>query len=90
MAEDIKLVRVRASAAGYGGVPTDRRNRGDEFDVPEGTKGSWFKPLAEAEPAPPTPEKQKPVALGEHAKAAGKSVPAVTQFKKKDDASDLV
>lgn len=40
---------VRATQRGqYGHV----REIGDEFEVPEGTKGSWFEPVERDEPAP--------------------------------------
>lgn len=39
-------MKVRAIAKGFYGNRI--RNEDDVFDVPEGTKGSWFIPLAEA------------------------------------------
>lgn len=36
-------MRVVATAPGYFGA---LRVEGDEFEVPDGTKGSWFKPVA--------------------------------------------
>ncbi len=39
-------MRVRATANGYGGTPPGRRKVGDEFDMPEGSRGSWFTPVA--------------------------------------------
>ena len=44
---------VKATAKGYLG---SLREKGDEFEVPDGTKGSWFKPVSTetvAEPAEP-------------------------------------
>ena len=38
---------VIATAKGFFG---QYRNEGDEFEVPEGTKGSWFKPVPADEP----------------------------------------
>lgn len=45
-------MRVIATASGFFG---SLRQPNDEFDVPEGTKGSWFKPVQIDEPeAKPT------------------------------------
>ena len=48
-------MRVVATAPGYFGA---LRVEGDEFDVPDGTKGSWFKPVA-ADVAKPSKGKGK-------------------------------
>ncbi len=45
-------MKVIATKQGYFGK---LRDVGDEFEVPEGTKGSWFKPVPADEPeAKPT------------------------------------
>ena len=45
-------MRVIATAVGFF---DNLRQKGDEFDVPEGAKGSWFKPVPADEPeAKPT------------------------------------
>lgn len=50
-----KLVRVRAKARGF--IQNRIMEIGQEFDVPEGIKGSWFEPVAsEARPRKPKPE----------------------------------
>jgi 16S rRNA U1498 N3-methylase RsmE len=64
----VKIVAIKV--AFYNG----RRVRvGDELDIPQGTKGSWFAPVAsvEASKAKAKPEKQEPKALSElgHAEA---------------------
>lgn len=48
-------MRVVATTIGYFGA---LRVEGDEFDVPDGTKGSWFKPVA-ADVAKPSKGKGK-------------------------------
>lgn len=48
-------MRVVATAPGYFGA---LRVEGDEFEVPDGTKGSWFKPVA-ADVAKPSKGKGK-------------------------------
>lgn len=48
-------MRVIATAIGYFGA---LRVEGDEFEVPDGTKGSWFKPVA-ADVAKPSKGKGK-------------------------------
>ena len=35
------------------------RRAGEEFEVPDGTKGSWFKPVEVAEPEKPAPRARK-------------------------------
>ncbi len=40
-------MRVVAIKAGYFG---QLREAGEEFEVPDGTKGSWFQPVQAAEP----------------------------------------
>lgn len=56
-------MRVRAITMGfYGGA---RRRPGDVFEVPDGTKGTWFKPADVApQPAP------KPAQMGDVKPAA--------------------
>lgn len=64
-------MRVIATNRGYDNVTT--REPGDEFEMPEGSKGTWFRSLEEPEPAA-KPVKVKsdkpPKTLGE---AAAKS-----------------
>lgn len=49
---------VIATAKGFFG---QYRNEGDEFEVPEGTKGSWFKPVdAQEDEAPTVRRPRKP------------------------------
>lgn len=64
-------MRVKATKLGfYGG----RRQPGDEFDVPEGLKGSWFEPVVVAEPAPqPEESEQSDTKAGEKKAAEGAS-----------------
>lgn len=47
-------MRVIATALGYYGQLLDV---GQEFDVPEGTKGSWFKPAGKDERGEPATAK---------------------------------
>lgn len=50
-------MRVIAKAMGfYGGI---RRREGQVFEVPEGTKGSWFEPVG-GQPAKAKPRKEVP------------------------------
>lgn len=52
-------MKVTATKPGYFGK---LRQIGDEFDVPDGTKASWFAPAAaDQKPAEPA-KKQKPAA----------------------------
>lgn len=44
------MMRVVANSIGYFGA---LRAAGDEFEVPDGTKGSWFAPLADEVKAKP-------------------------------------
>jgi len=46
-------MRVIATKEGHDGVVI--RRPGDEFDMPDGSKGSWFEPV----PAEPKPKKAK-------------------------------
>lgn len=62
-------MQVRALSIGFFG---GRRRPGDVFDVPEGTKATWFAPVGETTAAPAEPVKQKPQALSERAGKAGK------------------
>lgn len=43
-------MRVIATALGFDG--RDLRAEGDEFEMPDGAKGTWFKPVEEPKPAP--------------------------------------
>lgn len=53
-------MKVTAIKPGYFGK---LRQIGDEFDVPDGTKASWFAPAAAADQKPSEPaKKQKPAA----------------------------
>lgn len=39
-------MRVRATETGYGGIPRHQlRKPGDEFDVRDGQKDSWYEPV---------------------------------------------
>jgi hypothetical protein len=64
-------MRVVAVAMGF--YAGQRRRVGSEFDVPEGFKGSWFVPAAEAPPAEAA-VKQAPRALSQVGK--GKDAPS--------------
>ncbi len=44
-------MKVVATQKGYFGGQV--REPGDEFDAPEGSKASWFKPVPAAEPVEP-------------------------------------
>jgi len=57
-------MKVVATEKGYLGWI---REPGDEFDVPEGVTGSWFKPVAE----PPKAEPAKPKGKGKTPDPAG-------------------
>lgn len=46
---------------------------GQEFEVPEGTKGKWFVPTGEYKPAPKAKQKAQPQTLSE----MGKALPSV-------------
>jgi hypothetical protein len=51
------MMLVKATAKGYLG---SLREAGDEFEVPDGTKSSWFAPVAvEPEVKPAKPAKAK-------------------------------
>lgn len=43
-------MKVKATKRGYDG--TRVIEEGEEFDMPEGAKGSWFKPVKGDEPKP--------------------------------------
>lgn len=47
-------MRVRATARGYYG--NQIREVGKVFDVPEGTKGSWFVPVESSDRGPRAPK----------------------------------
>ena len=49
-------MKVVANSIGYFGAV---RVAGDEFDVPEGTTGSWFAPAAEVDAKPSGKPKRK-------------------------------
>lgn len=42
-------IPVIATGLGYDGLQI--RNTGDTFDMPEGSAGSWFEPVAETKPS---------------------------------------
>ena len=72
------MMLVKATAKGYLG---SLREAGDEFEVPDGTKGSWFAPVAvEPEAKPSKPAKAK--AADAKAKAA--------DAKPSDDVSEAI
>lgn len=82
-------MKVRALQAGFFG---GRRRAGDVFDVPEGTKGKWFAPVADskaAAAAPAKPAKQEPQALSQRGKNQPQSMTDVLG-KKEDEADNLV
>lgn len=58
-------MRVIATKPGFSGY---LRQPGDEFEVPDGTKGSWFKPVED--------EPEKPAARGRKASKADADDPA--------------
>jgi hypothetical protein len=60
----MKVVAIKVGF--YGGA---RKRVGDEFDVPQGMKATWFVPAAEA-PAPEPEAKQQPVALSQLGKGS--------------------
>jgi hypothetical protein len=43
---------VQAIKPGFGGSPPARRLVGDEFEMPQGSKGSWFAPVITQGEAP--------------------------------------
>jgi hypothetical protein len=55
-----KLVDVIATARGWDGLAV--RDPGEEFQMPEGATGSWFRPAHEA----PAVKPHKPVAKSAH------------------------
>lgn len=50
-------MRVIATAVGFDG--TELRNPGDEFEMPDGAKGSWFEPKDDEPKAEAKPHKSK-------------------------------
>ncbi len=59
-------MRVIATGKGYDGLNV--REEGDEFEMPEGAKGSWFIPLDE-DGKPEKPAKaEKPAKVGKQIK----------------------
>lgn len=65
-------MKVRATAVGFHGG--SRRRPGDTFDVPEGTKGSWFEPASKPAKASQKAEPE-PRTLAEGGKLFGQVVP---------------
>jgi hypothetical protein len=63
-------MQVRATSMGFFGG--SRRRVGEVFDVPEGTRASWFVPVGVASAAPTDPAKTarrpRPVALSQVAR----------------------
>ena len=61
-------MKVVATKRGYDGVKV--REEGEEFEMPEGSKGSWFKPLKAGDPKPAkTPQGSgRPATVGELAR----------------------
>lgn len=42
-------IKVRALEKGYGGLPTHRiREEGEIFEVPDGSKDSWYEPVGKS------------------------------------------
>ena len=79
-------MQVRALAFGFFG---GRRRPGDVFDVPEGTKGTWFAPVTASEakaPAGKKPAAPQPQALSQLGKNAPQSMTQVLADGKKDGA----
>lgn len=72
MAND--LVTVVAIARGYFG---ELRDEGDVFQVPEGAKGSWFRPVTDADVAADAPEEAEKPKRGK-GKARAETVAAPT------------
>jgi hypothetical protein len=57
-------MRVKAKSAGF--FPDVLRNAGDEFEVPDGTKGTWFEPVnGEVEEVKPKPAAKSAKVKGE-------------------------
>lgn len=56
-------MRVIATALGFDG--RDLRQAGEEFDMPEGAKGSWFDPVEPADPKPAAPAAKTAKARGD-------------------------
>lgn len=50
-------MRVIATARGYDGI--NLREVGEEFDMPDGSKGSWFTPVEPEEKPQPTAKRGK-------------------------------
>jgi len=65
-------MKVRATALGF--HAGSRRRPGETFEVPDGTEGSWFEPVAKA-PAKAKPEPKAPETLSEGAKLFGQVIP---------------
>lgn len=62
-------MKVKALQAGF--FNGSRVRAGQDFEVPAGTKGSWFVPLEEFKaPAKAKPAKARPETLSELAKAS--------------------
>jgi hypothetical protein len=81
-------MRVRALSPGF--YPDTLRSAGDEFEVPDGTKGSWFEPVdgevGEVKPKPAAKSakvKGEPQTFSEIAKKDGED-------QKPKGAEDLV
>lgn len=60
-------MRVIATSAGYDNVVL--RGPGDEFEMPEGSAGSWFRALDSVAPAAPPPADHHKVKLTKAQKA---------------------
>lgn len=78
-------MRVIATNRGYDGITT--RDPGDEFDMPDGARASWFRP-ADGTPVDPEPE----VVAGKPAPRTMSEASGVTQVglkKQRSAATDL-
>lgn len=61
------MIKVKALQPGF--FNGSRVRAGQEFEVPEGTKGSWFVALGEYKAPAPAKPKAQPKTLSEIAKA---------------------
>jgi hypothetical protein len=64
-------MQVRALSVGFFGGA--RRRAGDVFDVPEGTKATWFAPVGETKAPVVKSTRPEPQALSQRAAKAGQA-----------------
>lgn len=63
-------MRVKATKTGF--YNDSLRDPGDEFEVPDGLKGSWFVPVAEFKTLPTKAEEKEPNTLSQMGKQRAK------------------